>query len=43
MIRFNTLFGTGAGQIPLGAQIESAELILHTSDRTDAQSNNTDT
>jgi hypothetical protein len=41
MIRFNTLFGTGAGQIPLGAQIESAELILHTSDRTDAQSNNT--
>ena len=41
MIRFNTLFGTGAGQIPLGAQVESAELILHTSDRTDALSNST--
>ena len=41
MIRFNNLFGSGPGQIPAGAQIESAELILHTSDRTDAQSPNT--
>ena len=41
MIRFNNIFGTGDGQIPTGAQIESAELVLHTSDLTDAQSPNT--
>lgn len=41
MIRFNNIFGNGPGQIPMGAQIESAELVLHTSDRTNAQSPNT--
>jgi hypothetical protein len=41
MIRFQSLFGSGAGQIPLGAQIESAELILHTSNRSNAESGNT--
>jgi len=41
MIRFNSIFGNGPGQIPMGAQIESAELILHTSDLTDSQSMNT--
>jgi hypothetical protein len=41
MIRFNTIFGNGPNQIPAGAQIESAELVLHTSDRTDAESPNT--
>jgi hypothetical protein len=41
MIRFNSIFGSGAGQVPLGAQIESAQLVLHTSDDPDAVSPNT--
>jgi VCBS repeat-containing protein len=32
LIRFDNLFGTGAGQIPLGATIVSATLILQTTD-----------
>jgi hypothetical protein len=39
LIRFNTLFGAGA--IPDGAQIDHAELRFHTSDLTNAASNNT--
>ncbi len=39
VVRFDSIFGTTG--IPAGAQIDHAELRLHTSDQTNAQSNNT--
>jgi myo-inositol-hexaphosphate 3-phosphohydrolase len=32
VMRFDNLFGSGAGQIPLGATIVSAQLVVHTTD-----------
>ncbi len=41
LIRFNSIFGTGAGQIPTNATIYSAKLIFHTPSGGSSQSINT--